>query len=88
LALDVFLGYSPGPKGYHCLDLTSNKVIISRHVMFDESSFPLIESNSTPSSNFDFLSKFALAPLPHIGIHSIVGFFDNDSIVGTPPGRD
>jgi hypothetical protein len=49
LALDVFLGYSPGPKGYHCLDLTSNKVIISRHVKFDKSSFPLIESNSTPS---------------------------------------
>lgn len=28
----VFLGYSAQHKGYQCLDLTSNKVIISRHI--------------------------------------------------------
>jgi hypothetical protein len=58
-SLCVFLGYSENHKGYRCLDLDSNCLIISRHVVFDESSFPFAEkSNSLPSSNFDFLSEF------------------------------
>jgi histone deacetylase 1/2 len=45
--LCAFLGYSPDHKGYRCLDLTSNRVIISRHVVFDETTF--LFSLPTPS---------------------------------------
>src|SRR5688572_15353571 len=31
--LYIFLGYSAHHKGYRCLDLSSNRVIISRHVV-------------------------------------------------------
>jgi hypothetical protein len=36
----VLIGYSNVYKGYQCLDLTTNKIYLSRHVVFDENSFP------------------------------------------------
>jgi histone deacetylase 1/2 len=36
----VFLGYSPIHKGYKCLHVPSNRVYISRDVIFDEHVFP------------------------------------------------
>jgi len=35
-ALCVFLGYGLGQKGYHCFDLVSKKMYVSRHVVFLE----------------------------------------------------
>jgi hypothetical protein len=52
----VFLGYSPDHKGYQCFDLTSCRVLISRHVVFDESDFPY--STSTPSPDPELASLF------------------------------
>ena len=37
----VFLGYPSNHRGYKCLHLSSNKIIISRHVIFFEHLFPL-----------------------------------------------
>jgi hypothetical protein len=51
----VFLGYSPDHKGYRCLDLTSHRVLISRHVVFDESDFPF---SSTPTASLTELDVF------------------------------
>jgi hypothetical protein len=39
----VFIGYSSTQKGYRCLDLNTNRVYTSRHVIFDELQFPAHE---------------------------------------------
>jgi hypothetical protein len=51
----VFLGYSTDHKGYHCLNLLTNHLIVSRHVVFDEDSFPLAASPSL--TDLDFLRE-------------------------------
>lgn len=42
----VFIGYSPLYKGYICLNNSSKRVYISRHVVFDELVFPFAAGNS------------------------------------------
>jgi hypothetical protein len=49
----LFLGYSPEHKGYHRLDLASHRIIISRHIGFDEDVFPLAGSSSP--TDLDYL---------------------------------
>jgi hypothetical protein len=48
----VFLGYSADHKGYRCLDLSANHLIVSRHVIFDDDSFPFTASSSLTYLNF------------------------------------
>ena len=43
----VFVGYSLLHKGYHCLDLKTKRVYISKHVVFDESTFPFANLSSS-----------------------------------------
>lgn len=40
----VFLWYSSCHLGYRCLDLSSNRVYIFRHVRFHEQPFPFLET--------------------------------------------
>nr|GEY82382.1 ribonuclease H-like domain-containing protein [Tanacetum cinerariifolium] len=51
----IFLGYPANHRGYRCLDLASNKIIISRHVRFDEDVFPLENVTFSNKSTYDFL---------------------------------
>ncbi|KAA8533788.1 hypothetical protein F0562_031305 [Nyssa sinensis] len=44
----VFLGFSNMHRGYKCLDPSTGKIIVSRHVVFDEHVFPF--SHPTPAS--------------------------------------
>ncbi len=36
----IFLGYSLNHQGYRCLDLDTGMIYLSRHVVFNEKSFP------------------------------------------------
>nr|GEV62097.1 ribonuclease H-like domain-containing protein [Tanacetum cinerariifolium] len=51
----IFLGYPANHRGYRCLDLASNKIIISRHVRFDEDVFPFENVTSSNTPTYDFL---------------------------------
>lgn len=55
----VFLGYLENFRGYRCFDLATGKVYLSRHVTFDETSFPFAQSRS--SSSYEFLDGL---PIP------------------------
>ena len=46
----VFIGYPSSQKGYRCLDLSTRRVIISRHVVFDEANFPFAITKPPPES--------------------------------------
>ncbi|GKB05788.1 ribonuclease H-like domain-containing protein [Tanacetum coccineum] len=63
----IFLGYPAYHHGYRCLDLTTNKIIISRHVTFDEHPFPY--GSITPSSSYEFLDTSPLPIIRHV-IHN------------------
>jgi Reverse transcriptase (RNA-dependent DNA polymerase) len=56
----VFMGYSQQHKGYRCLHLPTQKVFISRHVIFNETQFP-----------FKNVSEPSLSPLQPLPSHSL-----------------
>jgi hypothetical protein len=56
----LFLGHATNHRGYRCLDLNTNKIILSRHVTFDKTVFPFATMTSptttpTASSSYTFL---------------------------------
>lgn len=53
----MFLGYPQFHRGYRCFDLTTKKIIISRNVIFDETSFPYNDPNSPSDSSYKFLEE-------------------------------
>jgi histone deacetylase 1/2 len=65
----IFIGYSNQQKGYRCLDYSTGRVFISRHVVFDENTFPKLDrcqsSTSHTSNQFIGMSSLPLSfPLP------------------------
>ncbi|GJX29430.1 putative RNA-directed DNA polymerase, partial [Tanacetum coccineum] len=73
----VFLGYSPSHHGYRCLDPTSNRLYIARHVRFNEQCFPFtIPSPSSSPTPFP-------SPDPYVSSYPC-GLIPSDSILQSP----
>ena len=53
----VFLGYPSSHRGYRCYELTTHKIIISRHVVFDEFNFPFSNFSTYTTQAYDFLDS-------------------------------
>jgi histone deacetylase 1/2 len=51
----VFLGYPSNHRGYKCLNMTTHKIIICHHVLFDESTFPYAKLHTPQSMSYNFL---------------------------------
>jgi hypothetical protein len=82
----VFLGYSSEHKAYQCLDLSTNRLLVSRHVVFNKSSFPFA-SSSTPPEDLDSLFSSS-PPVPLIAspyLSSIVGTSEPDAAPHAAP---
>jgi hypothetical protein len=63
----VFLVFSPHHKGYGCMDLATQRVLISRHVVFDESYFPFSSPQPPSAATYEFLDdvpSIVVPPLP------------------------
>ncbi|GJZ51058.1 ribonuclease H-like domain-containing protein [Tanacetum coccineum] len=58
----LFLGHASNHRGYRCLDLTTNKNIISRHVTFDETVFLYGSTPSTTIPSYTFLDEPDINP--------------------------
>ncbi|PKU87515.1 Retrovirus-related Pol polyprotein from transposon TNT 1-94 [Dendrobium catenatum] len=58
----VFLGYASDQKGYKCLDRKTNKIIISRHVTFNEHSFPFLATIPSSASTTTDVPPSFLTP--------------------------
>ncbi|KAI5344212.1 hypothetical protein L3X38_012089 [Prunus dulcis] len=48
----VSSGYSLNHQGYKCLDLSTRRIYVSRHVLFDEDSFPFKDLTSSKGGSF------------------------------------
>ena len=59
----AFLGFPTDHRGYRCLDLSTRRIILSRHVVFDEMIFPLSRT-SLPSSSLPALVESPPPPIP------------------------
>jgi hypothetical protein len=62
----IFLGYSADHKGYRCLYLTSNNIVVSQHNVFDEADFPFSPSPRLTNNLDIFLQDDSpgAAPIP------------------------
>ena len=63
----IFMGYSDKHKGYRCLHVSSGRVYISRHLVFDEVKFPFANSplcSIDPHASFELQDWHSHCDLP------------------------
>uniref|UniRef100_A0A2N9FJA4 Integrase catalytic domain-containing protein n=1 Tax=Fagus sylvatica TaxID=28930 RepID=A0A2N9FJA4_FAGSY len=61
----IFLGYPTHSKGYYCLDPTTLRLYVSRHVLFNESTFPgLKHSTDQHTASTSVCRKLVTQPSP------------------------
>jgi hypothetical protein len=77
----VFLGYSTNHKGYMCLDLYTNPLIVSRRVVFEEDSFPLTASPNLTDLDF-YVSR--VPRFPPLGPPSLLQALPPCQLVSPP----
>ena len=51
----VFLGYPSDHRGYKCYDISSRKIFVARHVVFDEAKFPFSQVHKPVPNTYSFL---------------------------------
>ncbi|CAA7030339.1 unnamed protein product [Microthlaspi erraticum] len=59
----IFLGYPNGVKGSKLLDLQSNALIVSRHVIFHEELFPFVQSDLSLDASNLFSDSIVSPPI-------------------------
>ncbi|KAG7552168.1 Integrase catalytic core [Arabidopsis thaliana x Arabidopsis arenosa] len=63
----VFLGYPAGYKGYKLLDLETNSIHVSRHVVFFEAIYPFADKKHIPQDIFEeSVSTVSETIAPHV----------------------
>lgn len=53
----ILLGYPHNHRCYRCFDLTTKKIIIPRHVNFDETCFPYQQNSDKETQTYNFLDQ-------------------------------
>lgn len=61
----VFQGYPMSHKGYHCLYLYTWKIIISHHVVFDESTFHFTKEPPVPTHLIFYILQYGYCGLSY-----------------------
>lgn len=82
----IFIGYSAGHRDYKCLDVSTGKVFVPRHVVFDESLFPYktSQSNDPPNHETPVILPANLKLSPASSTPSTVSNFQ----IAAPPPQD
>nr|GEY63818.1 ribonuclease H-like domain-containing protein [Tanacetum cinerariifolium] len=91
----IYLGHAANHFGYRCLDLNTNKIIISHHVTFDETVFLFPSTKSTTTPSYDFLDDSTdlistiihtapITPVPAL-VHTLQVDVPTPPIPPTPP---
>lgn len=91
----VFIDYPSNHHGYWCLDLSSCKIIISRHVTFDENTFNFKSVTPIEPPSYIFLTLFphrhhplTIWPIPFISTHHIPYHYPLPSYSASSPFSD